>query len=126
MFSPNARLKRLVTPNWRVKPTAPSARMDAVTSPKPRLRTIWLTAGPSQSRVDGQRGTHDPVVGVDGVAPGRVRPVRGAVLVEHHRAGGADVLDRFARLERRDALGVGADHHGAGGRRGDLGDVRDV
>ena len=47
MFSPKARLKRFVTPNWRVKPTAPNARMDAVTSPKPRLRTIWLTSMPA-------------------------------------------------------------------------------
>ena len=42
MISPKARLNRLVTPNWRVNPTAPIARMDAVTSPKPRLRTIWF------------------------------------------------------------------------------------
>src|SRR6266568_2703411 len=104
MDSPKARLNRLVTPNWRVKPTAPNARMDAVTSPKPRLRTTWLTRCLSavrlQPRVDGQRRAHHPRVRVSVVGPRRVRPVGGAVGVEDHRAGRADVVDLPARLER--------------------------
>src|SRR5579875_2334903 len=97
-----------------VKPTAPIARIDAVTSPKPRLRTIWLNrwllrwqcgrwqcgAGrPLLPRVLRQGLAHYPAVGGGVVGPLGVGPVGGVVPVEDHRPGCPDVLDRLACLE---------------------------
>jgi len=45
MMLPYARLKMLVIANWSVKPTAPSAMIDAVTSPNPIASVTWFTPG---------------------------------------------------------------------------------
>ena len=43
----------LVTPNWRVKPTPATARMDAVTMPNPIAGTSVLTSASSALRAGG-------------------------------------------------------------------------
>lgn len=46
---PYATFKMLVTPNWRVKPTAAIARIDAVTRPKPIEGTSTFVAQPPRA-----------------------------------------------------------------------------
>src|SRR5690348_13018040 len=51
MTALKARLSTLVTPNWRVKPTAAIASTDAVTRPNPIEARNTLTAVPPAGRV---------------------------------------------------------------------------
>src|SRR5258708_30557014 len=97
-----ARLRMLVAPNWRVNPTAASARIEAVTSPKPtegmKMEAVTARAccGDVVPALASPRGRdlvrrvgHDRRVAVrldDLELPRRV-----AVLVEGDRAGGAGI-----------------------------------
>src|SRR5215467_16293754 len=144
MMSPYARLRMLVTPNWRVKPTPATARMDAVTMPNPIAGTSVLTSAssalragvgpvPSQlrwrSRSPAERcdlrrrhRADDHRVALQ-VLRGLERPGRVVPLVEHDGAARADVLDLFAGLQRGLPGGERGDDRLAGTGLGDLEDV---
>src|SRR5579859_3035133 len=126
-----------VTPNWSVNPTPATARMEAVTMPKPTAGTSVLTATAFADAVllsalslslaerrDLRRrhmaDLHDLAVHVPGglEGPGGVVPE-----IEDNRAASADVLDLLACLERGLSLGEGVHDRLARSRLGDLQDV---
>src|SRR5947209_6934282 len=117
----------LDTPNCRVKPTALSARIADVTSPKPIARTSWFMRGrlshatacgsAVQRRAGNDRDrVHRLVRWVVGVV-GEF-PLRTVVLVEGERAAGAHVLDLLAGLECLEPLRVAVHLHGTWRRGG--------
>src|SRR5260370_7057811 len=87
------------TPNWRVKPTAPSARMAEVTSPKPTARVNWLIGSAVQGRPrDDRHRVHG--LGGRGVVVIRPAPLGAVVRVEDQRAAAPHVLDALPSPER--------------------------
>src|SRR6266516_3999246 len=119
----------LDTPNWSVKPTAHSARIADVTSPKPIARVSWfMRSGPCSSSPlfsrsascrsgvqgragDDQDGGHR-LAGCVVVVIGE-GPLGAVVLVEGERAACPNVLDLLAGLELLESLPVAVDLDGA-------------
>src|SRR5215467_4017293 len=156
MTALKARLRTLVTPNWRVKPTAAIASTDAVTRPKPMEARNTLTAAPPGGRVVparvpatpgwpvpardawwygsrlhcpqlcGRDVAHDVHLARWAVGVDLEDAGRVVVAVEGRRAAGTLVPDRLAGLQRGGALGERVAHRGAGHAIPDLDDVRPI
>src|SRR5215475_1073980 len=105
----------LDTPNCRVNPTAPSARIADVTSPKPIARVSWFMRSGSCSSSSSSAATRHALSAVQGRTGddqdrihrlvGRIvvvvgeGPLGAVVAVEGERAPRANILDVLARLE---------------------------
>src|ERR1700680_30268 len=112
----------LDTPNWSVKPTALSARIAEVTSPKPTARVNWFMWRGSAVQYRA-RNDRDRVHRLAGrvVVVERERPLGAVVLIEGERPARADVLDLLASLEGSEPCRVAVHLHGTGDHGGHLG-----